>query len=58
MAEDQEKIETPGDEVITIVLEQANLEIVKAGKDYQLLNCDDHAHILRKHKRDPVTPKP
>ena len=39
---------------ITIVLEQANLEIVKAGKDYQLLNCDDHAHILKKHHKDPV----
>jgi len=55
MSEEEPKINTPGDEPITIVLEMANLEIVKAGKDYQLLNCDDHAHILRKHKRDPVS---
>ena len=66
----EEKIDR---EPITIVLENANLEIVKAGKSYevqrfyspfldfpdwycaQLLNCDDHAHILKKHKRDPVS---
>lgn len=31
-----------------VVIEAATLEVVKAGKDHQLLNCDDHKHIIRK----------
>ena len=30
------------------MIENATLEVVKAGKDHQLLNCDDHQHIIRK----------
>lgn len=41
-----------------MVLERASLETVKAGKSYELLNCDDHAHILKKHKRDPAEVRP
>ena len=40
------------------VLERACLETVKAGKSYELLNCDDHAHIMKKHKRDPAESRP
>merc|ERR1711865_751349 len=43
---------------ITIILEGANLEIVKISDKYELLNCDDHAHILRKHKRDAASARP
>lgn len=27
-------------------------------QNYQLLNCDDHANFLRKHKRDPAQYRP
>ena len=43
---------------VIVVLQRATLETVKKGGDYQLLNCDDHAHILRKHKRDPNSARP
>ena len=43
---------------VVVVLEKACLETVKAGKGYELLNCDDHAHILKKHKRDPAECRP
>ena len=33
---------------LIVVIENATLEVVKAGKDHQLLNCDDHQHIIRK----------
>ncbi|KAH7276620.1 hypothetical protein KP509_39G015200 [Ceratopteris richardii] len=43
---------------VWFVLEKASLEVAKVGKNYQLLNCDDHANFLRKHKRDPATVRP
>lgn len=43
---------------IWFVLEKASLEVAKVGKNYQLLNCDDHANFLRKHKRDPALYRP
>ncbi|KAJ1969612.1 18S rRNA pseudouridine methyltransferase [Dimargaris xerosporica] len=47
---------------LIVVLEQASLEIYKVGKEkdgkYQLLNCDDHSHILRKLNRDFTTYRP
>lgn len=43
---------------LIVVLEKACLETVKAGNSYELLNCDDHIHILRKHKRDPADVRP
>jgi hypothetical protein len=27
-------------------------------QDYAILNCDDHAEYLRKHKRDPADYRP
>lgn len=43
---------------LIVVLESANLETVKAGKGYGLLNVDDHANILRKLNRDFSTARP
>lgn len=43
---------------IIIVIERANLETAKVGKEYQLLNCDDHQNILRKNNRDIADSRP
>ena len=43
---------------VIIVLEKACLETGKVGKEHVLLNCDDHAGFLRKHKRDPADARP
>ena len=40
------------------VLENASLEVGKVGKTMQLLNCDDHANFLRKHRKDPADYRP
>ncbi|KAH8966230.1 hypothetical protein BDL97_03G014100 [Sphagnum fallax] len=39
---------------VIFMLEKASLEAAKVGKNYQLLNCEDHATFLKKHKRDPA----
>jgi rRNA small subunit pseudouridine methyltransferase Nep1 len=41
------------DKRLIVVLEQANLETIKIGKIYELLNCDRHKNHLLKYKRDP-----
>jgi len=41
------------DKRLIVVLEQANLETIKIGKVYELLNCDKHKNYLLKYKRDP-----
>jgi rRNA small subunit pseudouridine methyltransferase Nep1 len=43
---------------LIVVLERACLETGKVGKEHVLLNCDDHANFLRKHKRDPAESRP
>jgi hypothetical protein len=43
----------PNDKRLIVVLEQANLETIKVGKVYELLNCDRHKNHLLKYKRDP-----
>eukprot|EP00899_Mesostigma_viride_P000045 jgi/Mesvir1/10040/Mv20033-RA.1 len=48
----------PEGEGLIFILEKASLECAKVGKTYQLLNCDDHANFLRKHKRDPAEYRP
>lgn len=40
------------------VLENASLEVGKVGKTLQLLNCDDHANFLKKHRKDPADYRP
>ncbi len=44
---------------IIVILDMAQLETVKTRKgDYQLLNCDDHIAIMRKHNKDPQLFRP
>lgn len=44
----QSKVSVDASKRLIVVIENATLEVVKAGKDHQLLNCDDHQHIIRK----------
>ncbi|KAL8573326.1 18S rRNA pseudouridine methyltransferase [Nucella lapillus] len=37
---------------LIVILENANLETVKVGKMFELLNCDRHQHLGKKAKRD------
>lgn len=43
---------------VIFVLENANLEVAKVGKNYELLNADDHANFLRRHNKDPALHRP
>ncbi|XP_077268674.1 ribosomal RNA small subunit methyltransferase NEP1 [Temnothorax americanus] len=43
---------------LIVILENAQLESVKVGSAFELLNCDDHANILKKYNRDPGTCRP
>jgi hypothetical protein len=43
---------------LIVVLEGATLETVKQGDNYALLNCDDHAPLLKKRKRDTADARP
>lgn len=43
---------------LVVVLEGANLETVKNGNEYQLLNSEDHIKILKKKQRDPNQARP
>merc|ERR1712142_1197681 len=46
------------DKRLIVVLENANLELVKNGKEVQLLNSDKHSNILKKHKRELGSARP
>ncbi|GAB6030789.1 18S rRNA pseudouridine methyltransferase [Chamberlinius hualienensis] len=43
---------------LIVILERANLETVKVGKKFELLNCDDHQNTLRKSGRGNVAGRP
>jgi rRNA small subunit pseudouridine methyltransferase Nep1 len=44
---------------IIMILDMAQLETVKTKKgEFQLLNCDDHINIMRKHNKDPQLYRP
>lgn len=43
---------------LIVILEKANLEIIKIGKTFELLNCDDHMNQIRKYKKDPAFCRP
>lgn len=43
---------------IYFVLEGASLEVAKVGKNYELLNCDDHINFLKRHGKDPAHYRP
>ena len=50
---------TGGGRTVVIILDLASLETVKTKKgDYQLLNCDDHISLMRKHNKDPEQYRP
>lgn len=55
---DEEALVAAGKQGVIFVLENASLETAKVGKGYELLNCDDHAHFLRRHERDPALYRP
>ncbi|XP_021771452.1 uncharacterized protein LOC110735569 [Chenopodium quinoa] len=40
------------------LLERASLEVAKVGKTYQILNSEDHANFLMKHKKNPADYRP
>lgn len=41
---------------LIVILESAQLETVKIGNGFELLNSDDHLNMLRKNNREPVRP--
>ncbi|XP_075232736.1 ribosomal RNA small subunit methyltransferase NEP1 isoform X2 [Lycorma delicatula] len=43
---------------LIIILENAQLESVKVGNSFELLNCDDHNGILKKNDRLPGSCRP
>ncbi|XP_055640777.1 ribosomal RNA small subunit methyltransferase NEP1 [Toxorhynchites rutilus septentrionalis] len=43
---------------LIVILEGAQLETVKVGSVFELLNCDDHLNILKKHHREPGSCRP
>jgi len=44
---------------VVVILDQASLEIVKTrGGDFELLNCDDHLPLMKKHNKDPAKYRP
>ncbi|XP_023527836.1 ribosomal RNA small subunit methyltransferase nep-1 [Cucurbita pepo subsp. pepo] len=43
---------------VIFVLERASLEVAKVGKNYQLLNSDDHSNFLRRNNRNPGDYRP
>ncbi|CRL05174.1 CLUMA_CG018012, isoform A [Clunio marinus] len=43
---------------LIVILHGAQLETVKVGNTFELLNCDDHLQILKKYNRDPGSCRP
>ncbi|XP_074642930.1 ribosomal RNA small subunit methyltransferase NEP1-like [Tubulanus polymorphus] len=43
---------------LIVVLENASLETVKVGKNFELLTCDKHKKLMAKFKRDPAVMRP
>ena len=44
---------------VIVILDLASLETVKTKKgDFQLLNCDDHVGLMRKHNKNPQQYRP
>ncbi|THU53033.1 hypothetical protein C4D60_Mb10t10170 [Musa balbisiana] len=50
-----DKTKRPG---VVFVLEKACLEVGKVGKNFQILNSDDHANYLKKQNRNPADYRP
>ncbi|XP_031284331.1 ribosomal RNA small subunit methyltransferase nep-1-like [Pistacia vera] len=43
---------------VIFVLEKASLEVAKVGKNYQILNSDDHANFLKRNNKNPGDYRP
>ncbi|XP_041456732.1 ribosomal RNA small subunit methyltransferase NEP1-like isoform X1 [Lytechinus variegatus] len=43
---------------LIVVLEKSSLETIKTSKGYELMNCDHHKHLMKKHKREPSDCRP
>lgn len=43
---------------LIVILEKASLETIKSSKGYELMNCDHHKHLMRKHNREPSDCRP
>jgi hypothetical protein len=56
--EEELKQAAAGKQSVIFVLENASLEAGKVGKNYELLNCDDHVNFLRRHGKDPAQYRP
>jgi len=58
MVENENNSSYPDKKGVIFVLESACLELSKIGKSLRLLNCDDHATILRRKKKHPSHYRP
>jgi rRNA pseudouridine-1189 N-methylase Emg1 (Nep1/Mra1 family) len=57
--ERESAIKTTRGRKIILILDMAQLETVKTKKgEFQLLNCDDHLNIMKKHNKDPQQYRP
>ncbi|KAJ6845527.1 ribosomal RNA small subunit methyltransferase nep-1 [Iris pallida] len=43
---------------VIFLLDRASLEVAKVGKNFQILNSDDHANFLKKQNRNPADYRP
>lgn len=43
---------------LIIILENAQIDSIKVGRTFELLNCDDHANILKKENKQPGSCRP
>lgn len=58
-SDEEETKASQGGQQVIVLLDLATLEIVKTKKgDFQLLNCDDHVSLMRKHNKDPGNYRP
>jgi len=61
---DDDSTQRQDDRKLIVILERANLDVVRIdghhGKptSYQLLNCDEHMHMIRQLKKDPAFCRP
>lgn len=43
---------------LIVILERANLEVIKTKQNFELLNSDDHQNYIRKFRKDPMHCRP
>lgn len=49
---------SPPSPTVHVILVQCSLETVKTKRGFELLNCDDHQGICKRHGRDPASYRP